>query len=187
MPLKNTWHFRGINRSIWVLSWNHNWRKCPSLYWTWRVLFTLNSFHKVKQSTNLIIWKYRAACMKLWVQKPVLWPNDWILYHDNGLAHKALSVKQFLAQKSITEMKQPPYSPYLSPNDFWLFLKIKSASKGWKFQNLKHPKNCDDSSESYSTTGVPKMFATVTDSIVGLSAYLPKGSTSNLTLPVSCE
>jgi hypothetical protein len=40
------------------------------------------------------------------------------------------SVKQFLAQKLITEMKHPPYFPALPPNDFWLFSKIKS--KGTK-------------------------------------------------------
>jgi fatty acid-binding protein DegV len=61
-----------------------------------------------------------------------LWPNDWILHHNNAPAHKALSVKQFLAQKSITEMKHPSYSSDLAPNDFWLFPKIKSASKGKK-------------------------------------------------------
>jgi hypothetical protein len=32
-------------------------------------------------------------------KRPELWPNDWILHHDNVPAHKALSVKQFLAQK----------------------------------------------------------------------------------------
>jgi hypothetical protein len=40
------------------------------------------------------------------------------------------AVKQFLAQKSITEMEYPPYSPDLALNDFWLFPKIKSALKG---------------------------------------------------------
>jgi hypothetical protein len=37
-------------------------------------------------------------------KSPKLWLNDWILHHDNAAAHKMLSVKQFLAQKSITEM-----------------------------------------------------------------------------------
>jgi len=41
--------------------------------------------------------------MKLCVDGPELWPNDWILHHDNAPAHKALFVKQFLAQKSITK------------------------------------------------------------------------------------
>jgi hypothetical protein len=51
--------------------------------------------------------------------------------------HKALSVKQFLAQKSITEMEHPSYSPDLVPNDFWLFPKIKSALKGRRFQDIE--------------------------------------------------
>jgi transposase len=49
---------------------------------------------------------------------PELWPTVWILRHDNASAHKALSVKQFLAQKSITEMEYPPFSSDLAPNDF---------------------------------------------------------------------
>jgi hypothetical protein len=50
-------------------------------------------------------------------------PNDQILHPDNAPAHKAFSVKQFLAQKSITEMEHPPCSSDLVPNDFWLFPK----------------------------------------------------------------
>jgi hypothetical protein len=54
---------------------------------------------------------------------PELWFNDWIPHHDNAPAHKALSVKQFLAQESITGMEHPPSSPDLAPNNFWLFAK----------------------------------------------------------------
>jgi hypothetical protein len=58
-----------------------------------------------------------------------LWPNDWVLYHDSAPAHKALFVKQFLAQNSITGMEHPLYSSYLAQNNFWLFPKTKSALK----------------------------------------------------------
>jgi hypothetical protein len=34
--------------------------------------------------------------------------------------------------KSITEVEHPPCSPYLSPNDFWLFPKDKVYLKGMK-------------------------------------------------------
>jgi hypothetical protein len=47
-----------------------------------------------------------------------LFPNDCILHHNIAPAHKALSVKQFLAQKSITEMELPPLSLDLALNDF---------------------------------------------------------------------
>jgi hypothetical protein len=37
-------------------------------------------------------------------RRPELWPNVWNLHDDNAPVHKALCVKQFLAQKSITGM-----------------------------------------------------------------------------------
>jgi hypothetical protein len=46
-------------------------------------------------------------------ERPELWSNDWIIHYDNAPAHKALSVKQVLTQKSIIEMEHPPYSPNL--------------------------------------------------------------------------
>jgi hypothetical protein len=68
-------------------------------------------------------------------RKPELSPNNWILHHDNAPAHKTLSVKQFLAQKSITEIEHPPCSLDFAPNDFCLFLNVKSALKGRRFQD----------------------------------------------------
>jgi hypothetical protein len=73
-----------------------------------------------------------AVCKK----RPELWPNDWIPHHDNAPAHKALSVQQFLAQKSITEVEHQHCSPDLASNDMCLFLKIKSNLKGPRFQDI---------------------------------------------------
>jgi hypothetical protein len=77
------------------------------------------------------------------------WPKDWILHHKTP-AHRALSVKQFLGQKSITEMKYASCSPYLGPNDFWLFPKMKSAIKGRRFQDIEDiKKKSDDGTRRY--------------------------------------
>jgi histone-lysine N-methyltransferase SETMAR len=65
-------------------------------------------------------------------KRPEIRIKDWILHHDNAPAHKVLSVKQFLAQKSIFEMQHPSYSPDLAPNDFWLFPKNTVCLKGTK-------------------------------------------------------
>jgi hypothetical protein len=46
-------------------------------------------------------------------------------------------VKQLLAQKLIIEIEHPPSSPDLALNDFWHFSKIKSALKGWRFQDIE--------------------------------------------------
>jgi hypothetical protein len=70
-------------------------------------------------------------------KRPELWPNDWIIRYDNAPVHKALSVKQFLAQKSFIDVEHPPHSHHLAPNDLWLFPKIKSALKGRRFQDTE--------------------------------------------------
>jgi hypothetical protein len=131
-----------------------------------RTLFALNSSHKVKQSTELIMWKYCSGYVKLWVD------NAWTLTQrlDSPpwqCSSSQRSVKQFLAQKSITEMEQPTCSPDLAMNDFWLFPKIKSASQGWRFQDIEdiekmwwqhwkifHNRSCKNVSNSGSTVGL---------------------------------
>jgi hypothetical protein len=47
-------------------------------------------------------------------------------------------------------------------NDFWLFPKIKSALKERRFQDTEY---VHDSTGSYSTTGIPKMFPAVAESL----------------------
>jgi hypothetical protein len=53
-----------------------------------------------------------------------------ILHQNHALAHNALAVKQFLADKCIPVLQGPLYSPVLAPCDFSLFPKVKSALKG---------------------------------------------------------
>jgi hypothetical protein len=78
-------------------------------------------------------------------------------------------------------MKHPPAYPDLIPTDFWLFPKIKSALKGRIFQDIYGiQRKCDDGTEIYSTTGVPKNVSN-SCSIVGLRAELLKGSTTKVT------
>jgi hypothetical protein len=82
--------------------------------------------------------QYCSGYVKLCVEKrPELWPNDYILYYDNAPAYKVLSVKLFLALKSIIEMEYSLFSPDLVPNDFWLSPEIKSALKGRRFQDTE--------------------------------------------------
>jgi hypothetical protein len=63
---------------------------------------------------GLLKWLCEAVCRN----RPELWPGDCVFHCDNAPAHKALSFKQFLAKKLITEMEHPPYSPDLVLNDF---------------------------------------------------------------------
>jgi hypothetical protein len=58
-----------------------------------------------------------------------LWPDKWSLHHDNAPVHDVLTVREFLAKKSITKMDHPPYSPDCDP---WLFATLKKFPKGTK-------------------------------------------------------
>ena len=69
-----------------------------------------------------------------------LWRNVWILHQDYAPAHNALSAKEFLANKNITVLEHPPYSPDLAPCDFCLFPKIKTVLKGTHFMPVEDVK-----------------------------------------------
>ena len=52
-----------------------------------------------------------------------------------------LVVQQFLAEKSIPVITQPPYSPDLALSDFWLFPTLKMGLKGTRFATMEDKPN----------------------------------------------
>jgi histone-lysine N-methyltransferase SETMAR len=58
------------------------------------------------------------------------------LLHDNAPAHKAASVCQFWTPKGVTTLYHPPYSPDLSPPDYFLFPKLKMKLKEFQFTDV---------------------------------------------------
>ena len=66
--------------------------------------------------------------------------DDWLLQDDNAPAHTALSIREFLAKKSIPVLPHPPYSPDLAPCDFYLFPNLKSKLKGHHFGTMENIK-----------------------------------------------
>jgi len=86
-----------------------------------------------KRQPSLLCWNIETVTWG-YVQKRAWTLTQWLeLYHNNALAHKVLSLKQFLPQKSITEREKPLCSPDLAPNDF--------CFKGMKISEYwKHPK-----------------------------------------------
>jgi hypothetical protein len=69
-------------------------------------------------------------------RRPELWPDAWILHHENALAHDALAVLECLAKKSVMKLDHPPYSPDLAACDYRLFPKLKIALKGHRFSDI---------------------------------------------------
>ncbi|UYV79043.1 hypothetical protein LAZ67_17000846 [Cordylochernes scorpioides] len=70
-------------------------------------------------------------------KRPDLWKNkNGLLHHDNPSAHTSLLVRDFLAKNNTLMMPQPPYSPDLTPCDFFLFPKLKRPMKGRRYATL---------------------------------------------------
>ena len=59
------------------------------------------------------------------------------LHMDNATCHKSKSTQNKIALSGIKTIPHPPYSPDLSPCDFWLFGRLKEFLKGNRFQTEK--------------------------------------------------
>ena len=69
---------------------------------------------------------------------PEMWKNgNWLLHHNNVLAHTLLVVREFLTKKNITTVPHPAYSPDLTPCDFYVFPKMKLQFKGGHFVSFE--------------------------------------------------
>ncbi|CAH1977550.1 unnamed protein product [Acanthoscelides obtectus] len=58
-----------------------------------------------------------------------------ILQQDNTSSHTAQKTRQYLTEENMELLDHPPYSPDLSPNDFFSFPKIKYRLRGQRFQS----------------------------------------------------
>ena len=56
------------------------------------------------------------------------------LFHDNAPAHKSATVQEYLKESGLDVLDNPPYSPDLSPGDFWLFPRLKEMLAGHCFE-----------------------------------------------------
>ena len=64
---------------------------------------------------NLLLQRIRRVRPKLHRS------GKWMKLHDNVPAQTAIRVRQFVAQKMVALLDHPPYSPDLTPADFFLF------------------------------------------------------------------
>ncbi|CAH1985486.1 unnamed protein product [Acanthoscelides obtectus] len=58
-----------------------------------------------------------------------------ILHQDNASSHTAQKTRQYLTEENVELLDHPPYSPDLSPNDFFTFPKSKNRLRGQRFHS----------------------------------------------------
>ena len=91
--------------------------------------------HAVPHGTTVTSEYYRAVLRDnlrpaIRKKRPQLLQEGVILLHDNALPHVAQIVKDQLASWGWESLDHPPYSPDLSPCDFFLFGRLKSKLRG---------------------------------------------------------
>jgi len=66
---------------------------------------------------------------------PQKWQNQNLIIHHKKKApsNRSFKVSQFLANKNMTVIPDPPFSPDLAPCDFFLFPKLKLRMTGRRF------------------------------------------------------
>jgi histone-lysine N-methyltransferase SETMAR len=101
-------------------------------------------------------------------KRPELWRNEWIFHQDKAPAHNTLSVKQLLANKNITVLENPPYSPDLAPCNFYLFPKIKSVLKGTHFVSVESVKAKTSDVFTYLSSSVEKAYRAVFGNVLAI-------------------
>jgi hypothetical protein len=97
---------------------------------TLRMISELNFYREVLERLRKRVARVRpgTAC-------------TWMLCHDNAPCHIAVSINEFVAEKSIPVVPQPPYSPDLSTCDFFLFFRLKNHLKGRHLGTLDNIQN----------------------------------------------
>jgi hypothetical protein len=65
------------------------------------------------------------------------WQGQWFLHHGNAPSHTSLVVQQFLTEKNIPVITQPPYSSDVAPSAFWVFCILKMGLRGARLATME--------------------------------------------------
>ena len=74
-------------------------------------------------------------------KRPALFKSvQWHFHQDNAPVHNSILVTNYLSKMDIKTVPQPPYSPDLTPCDFWLFPKLKEKLRGCRYETIEEMK-----------------------------------------------
>ena len=77
---------------------------------------------------GLLCWGFKGVQKEIpWEEAITLQIGQWHFHQDNTLVHNPILVTDYLTKMGIKSFPQPPFSPNLSPSDFWLFPKLRGC------------------------------------------------------------
>ena len=68
-------------------------------------------------------------------RRPITGLRGLCLIHDNAPAHKCVLVQDFLKEEKVVQLSYAPYSPDLSPCDFFLFPLLKKTLSSRRYES----------------------------------------------------
>ena len=83
----------------------------------------------------------QRLCDAVWRKRHDKWQGEWFLHHDNATSHTSLVAQQFVTEKSIPIITQPPCSLGIASSGFWLFPTLKMGLKGTHFATMEDIKS----------------------------------------------
>ena len=92
-----------------------------------KVVLSLEKFYRESVLTQLVDF-YQKRRLRAGV-------HGIKLLHDNAPDHKSATVQEYLKESGLDVLDHPPYSPDLSPCDFWLFPRLKEMLAGHRFES----------------------------------------------------
>ena len=110
---------------------------------------------------NLYIWKTTVSEILM----ASAMGNWWLAASSDVPTYVSHLVQSFLAKHQVTKVTQPLYSPDLVPCDFWLFPKLKSLSKGKRFQSQWDSGKYDEANDGDSNKVFCRVLWTVEETL----------------------
>ncbi|CAH1999508.1 unnamed protein product [Acanthoscelides obtectus] len=103
-------------------------QKAARVNWCQKTLDRFNSGNSKKCSA---VWVFQGEEMPT----KVIRFRRIILHQGNASSHTAQKTRQYSTEENVELLGHPPYSPDLSPNDFFTFPEIQDRVPGQRFQS----------------------------------------------------
>ena len=93
------------------------------------------SLSKVIESSSWFSYIHTKVKIHYEKRRPATGLRGLCLIHDNAPAHKCVLVQDFLKEEKVAQLSHPPYSPDLSPSNFFLFSLLKKFLSDRRYES----------------------------------------------------